>query len=107
MSAHREQVGSVGTQSGALMVLDPALLETADEAAYWLEATPDSDVATVGPTDPRGQLGIERVFFLLTGGEGVSPVYAVRDLEGNVVRLEIDLDQRARTRARASCAGRS
>jgi hypothetical protein len=88
----REEVGSVGTQTGAIMILDPAFLETADEAGYWLEATPESDYATVGPLDQRGELGLERVFFLLAGVEGVAPVFAVRDLEGRVVRLEIDLD---------------
>jgi hypothetical protein len=91
----REQVGTVGTQSGALMLLDPAFLETADAADFWLEATPDSDVATVGPVDARGQLGLERVFFLLAGHEGVFPVSVVRDVTGRVVKLEIDLDQAA------------
>jgi hypothetical protein len=55
----RELVGMVGSQTGALMILDPAFLETADEAGFWLDATPDSDVATVGPLDPRGELGID------------------------------------------------
>lgn len=90
-----EQVGSVGTQSGALMLLDPAFLETADAEDFWLEATPDSDVATVGPVDARGRLGIERVFFLLGGDEGVFPVSVVRDVAGRVVKVEIDLSHAA------------
>ena len=77
------------------MVLDPAFLETADANGFWLEATPDSDVATVGPLDRMGQLGIERVFLLLAGAEGVLPVYAVRDTSGRVVRLEIEVGQAA------------
>jgi hypothetical protein len=39
-----------------------------DGGSYGLGATPDSDVATVGPLDQRGELGLERVFFLITGG---------------------------------------
>jgi hypothetical protein len=73
------------------MLLDPAFLETADAEGFWLETTPDSDVGTVVPLDRMGQLGLERVFFLLAGSEGVVPVYAVRNESGRVVKLEIEL----------------
>jgi hypothetical protein len=69
----RELVGTVGSQTGALMVPDRRSFETPDEAGFWLESNPDSDMATVGPLDHKGELGLDRVFFVLAGPEGGHP----------------------------------
>ncbi len=86
---HREHIGSVGVDSGQLMIVDPGYIS---DKGIKDRVDMDEVYAATSSDEGCGQvLNDLAVTFSTAWGDGGYDVYAVRDEEGRIIKVEIDM----------------
>jgi hypothetical protein len=85
----KDHLGSVGVDSGMLMITDPCYVDKSTrEACEEIYKTTDNELNS-------GVILNGLALALQTGhGDGMYEVYATRDEEGRILKIEIDLDSK-------------
>lgn len=105
-TSRRVRIGSVGVDSGQLMVVDPCYIKSDFEVDYSeeeiakIQAGNPIDVplnyngacaVTLGDSSAGGMQNDLAVAFSSGYGDGVYPVYATYNSDGRIVKVEIDM----------------